>query len=231
MRIAIVKLSALGDIVHTMFVLQFIKKHYPLSEIDWIVEKRFIGVLEYNPHIKNIKTINLYKAKKEKSLLLLFRELSKVKFFGKYDIVIDFQGLIKTAIVSKLLNGKKVVGFDWRSIRQGLASLFYNQKVNIGYDQNTILRYSKLISEALKISISEDEIVQKEIYLFSNAKVSLPKSSYIVFVIGSTWESRNYPKSKFVQVANIIKKKCIVIWGNEYEKEKAIWTSKKSNYI
>ena len=45
MKIAIVKLSALGDIVNTMFVLQFIKKKYPFSEIDWIVEKRFKDVL------------------------------------------------------------------------------------------------------------------------------------------------------------------------------------------
>ena len=45
MKIAIVKLSSLGDIVHAMVVLQFIKKHYPESVIDWVVEKRFKGVL------------------------------------------------------------------------------------------------------------------------------------------------------------------------------------------
>ena len=46
MKIAIVKLSALGDIVHGMIVLQFIKKYYPESKIDWFVEKRFGGILE-----------------------------------------------------------------------------------------------------------------------------------------------------------------------------------------
>ena len=191
MRIAIVKLSALGDIVHTMFVLQFIKKHYPLSEVDWIVEKRFIGALECNPHINEIKSINLHKAKREKSLLVFFSELSKVKSFGNYDVVIDFQGLIKTAIVSKLLKSKKIVGFDWSSIRESLASLVYNQKVNIGYDQNTILRYRKLVSQALDIEITEKDILKKDLYLFSKSTLLLPKKSYIVFVIGSTWERRN----------------------------------------
>ena len=60
MKIAIVKLSSLGDIVHSMVVLQFIKKHYPESEIDWVVEKRFQSVsVENNPHINQIHTVNL----------------------------------------------------------------------------------------------------------------------------------------------------------------------------
>lgn len=231
MRIAIVKLSALGDIVHTMFVLQFIKRNYPFSKIDWIVDKRFKGILEYNPHINEIKSINLQKAKKEKSLVVLIRELSKVKSFGNYDIVIDFQGLIKTAIVSKLLKSKKIVGFDWSSVREGLASFVYNEKVNIGYDQNTILRYKKLVSQSLNIEITEKEILQKEFYLFSKSTLPLPKKSYIVFVIGSTWESRNYPKEKFVKVANLLKKECLVVWGNEREKKKAQWMQNESSFI
>ena len=59
MKIAIVKLSSLGDIVHSMVILQFIKKYYPDSVIDLIVEKRFKGILENNPHINKIHTVNL----------------------------------------------------------------------------------------------------------------------------------------------------------------------------
>ena len=231
MKIAIVKLSSLGDIVNTMFVLQFIKKHYPLSEIDWIVEKKFKGVLECNPHISNIKFINLNQAKRNKSILLLLSELSKVKSFGNYDLVIDFQGLIKTAVVSKLLRSKKIIGFDWSSVRESAASLAYSQKVNIGYNQNTIIRYQKLVSEALNITITKEELLKKEPFLFTNSSVFLPKKTYIVFVVGSTWESRNYPKEKFVKVANILKKDCIVIWGNEQERQKAEWMSGESSYI
>ena len=138
MKIAIVKLSALGDIVHTMIILQFVKKHYPNSEIDWIVEKRFQGVLENNPHINQIHTVNLNAAKKQKSLKFLFKELIQVRKYGKYDLIIDAQGLVKSAIVTKLMKGIKTVGFDKRSIRERLASYFYNQKVVIGYDKNTI---------------------------------------------------------------------------------------------
>ena len=231
MKIAIVKLSSLGDIVHTMFVLQFIKKYYPLSQIDWIVENRFKEVLEFNPHINSIKSINLHKAKKMKSLRVLFEELSRVRSFGNYDLVIDFQGLIKTAIITRLLRSKKTIGFGWGSVREKFASFAYNQKVTIGYDQNTILRYKKLVSESLNIEITETEILQKEFYLFSKSTLPLPKKSYIVFVIGSTWESRNYPKEKFVKVANLLKKECLVVWGNEREKKKAQWMQNESSFI
>ena len=231
MKIAIVKLSALGDIVNTMFVLQFIKKKYPFSEIDWIVEKRFKGVLDFNPHISNVKCVNLHKAKKNKSLIILFKELSKVKSFGYYDLVIDFQGLIKTAIISKLLNAREIVGFDWGSAREGVASLSYTRKVKIGYDQNTILRNAMLASEALKMKISIGDLLSKEPFLFSNSNQNIPKSPYILFVIGSSWESRNYPKEKFVQVANLLKKDCIVVWGDDIERQKADWMSLKSRFI
>ena len=231
MKIAIIKLSSLGDIVHSMVVLQFIKKHYPASEIDWVVEKRFKGILENNPHINQIHTVNLNAAKKQRSLKLLFKELIQVRKYGEYDLIIDIQGLVKSAIVTKLMKGIKKVGFDKNSVRERLASYIYNQKVAIDYDKNTVERYVKLISEALRIKITRDDIIDKKLYLFSKSNIFIPQTPYIVFVIGSTWKSRNYPKEKYVQVANAIKKDCLVVWGNDQEKERAEWMSSESNYI
>ena len=66
MKIAIVKLSALGDIIHAMVVLQFIKK-YKKIEIDWIVEESYKELLEFHPDINKVHVVNLKKAKKKKS--------------------------------------------------------------------------------------------------------------------------------------------------------------------
>ena len=131
MKIAIVKLSALGDIIHTMVALQFIKNHYPDSRIDWIVDEQFKSILENNPHIRKVHTVAFKKAKKEKSILLILKELNKIRVLGKYDLVIDAQGLIKSAIVSKMISAKKNIGFEKKSIREPLASIIYNQKVSI----------------------------------------------------------------------------------------------------
>ena len=66
MKICIVKLSAMGDIIHAMVALQFIKKEFPEATIDWVVESGFKGVLENNPDIDNILPISLKAIKKKK---------------------------------------------------------------------------------------------------------------------------------------------------------------------
>ena len=67
MKIAIVKLSALGDIIHAMIVLQFIKSHYKEIEVDWIVEESYKDLLESNPDINSVHVVNIKKAKEKKS--------------------------------------------------------------------------------------------------------------------------------------------------------------------
>ena len=61
MKVAIVKLSAMGDIIHAMVALEFIKKNNPKIEIDWIVEEAFVPILEHNPNINNIFFISAQK--------------------------------------------------------------------------------------------------------------------------------------------------------------------------
>jgi len=231
MKIAIVKLSALGDIIHTMVALQFIKKYYPDSQIDWFVDEQFKSVLEHNPHIRKIHTVSFKKAKKEKSILSILKELNKVRASGEYDLVVDAQGLIKSAIVARMISAKKYVGFGKKSIREPLASVFYNQKVSIGYDKNTIDRNINVICNPLNIKVDSEKILDKQPFIFSANKNQLLTKPYIVFVIGSTWESRNYPKEKFLKVARKLNKKCIVIWGDSKEKEKAEWMEQQSSLI
>ena len=169
MRIAIVKLSALGDIVHAMIVLQFIKNFNLDISIDWIVEDHFKELLHFHQHINEVHTLKLKKIKKNKSLILLFNELAKLRKLESYDIVIDMQGLIKSAIVSKLITGKKTIGFDKDSIKEGLASVFYSHKFNYDYSKNVIKRNLRLIEFALQINISKLQIQQKDPFLFSKS--------------------------------------------------------------
>ena len=231
MKIAIVKLSALGDIIHAMVALQFIKQKYPDCQIDWIVEEGFKGILENNPDINKIHSVNIKKAKKNKTLKLLFQEFKKIRQFGKYDLVIDAQGLIKSAIVAKFIQSKKISGFDKNSIRESLASVLYQYKTSIAYDANTIDRNVKVICNPLGLKVSSNAIINKRPFLFSQSKTLPPGKPYVLFVIGSTWESRNYPKEKFAQVAQALKMNCLVVWGNTSEKIKADWMAEQSDFI
>lgn len=230
MRIAIVKLSALGDIVHAMVALQFIKAHDPSIEIDWIVEERFSGVLADNPDISRILPVNLKSLKNNKCAV--FAEISKVRSYAnnRYDLVIDAQGLLKSAITARLL-GPRVAGFDRHSIREKAAAWLYRQTVSCPYDENTIDRNASVLSHPLGFNISREEILAKKPFLFANFQtINLDmyfplKRPTIVFVIGSTWPSRNYPPEKFVNIAKALRENCLVIWGSVQEKSKAEWMS------
>jgi heptosyltransferase-1 len=231
MKICIVKLSAMGDIIHAMVALQFIKKEIPDAQIDWVVERCFMGVLENNPHIDNILPINLKSIKKKKSEIFTQYKILKNYSKNNYDIVIDAQGLLKSAIVSKIIGAKIIAGFDKESIREGIASIFYHKKVHIAYDANTIDRNATVLCEPLGIRATTQKILNKDKFLFSSSRVENLEDIFNLFVIGSTWESRNYPKEKFVKIAQKLKIKTYIVWGSEDEHQKAIWMCKQSNYL
>ncbi len=234
MKIAIVKLSAMGDIIHAMVALQFIKKALPYSQIDWIVEESFKGILENNPHIDNLITVNLKSIKKNKKEIYSQYKIVDAIGQNNYDVVIDAQGLLKSAIVSWIIGnrvvGSFIAGFDRDSIREKIASFFYDKKIYIPYDKNTIDRNVKVICEPLGIKVTKEDILAKEPFLFTNSK-SFVKKDYIVFVVGSTWESRNYPKEKYLEIAKALNLPVVVVWGNQEEYEKAQWLSTNCEMI
>lgn len=231
MKICIVKLSAMGDIIHAMVALQFIKKALPDAQIDWVVESGFAGVLKNNPHIDNILEVNLKSIKKQKSKI--FHQVSTLRSYSKnnYDLIIDAQGLLKSAIVSKIIGAKVIAGFDKTSIREGIASIFYNQKIHIPYDANTIDRNVAVICEPLGIKVSKEQIMAKEAFLYSSSYVENLPEFFNIFVIGSTWESRNYPKEKFVEIAEALSVDTYIVWGSEEEHKKALWMQEQSRYL
>lgn len=220
MKIAIVKLSALGDIVFAMVVLQFIKKQHPKTIIDWITQSEFREILEHNSDINNIHCVNLKLAKQKKSIKLLWQELKKIKQFGQYDLVIDAQGLLKSAIVAKILDAKKIVGFDKNSIREPIASWFYDEKVNSNYGKNIILRNIDLI-KPLQIQVSAENILQKKPFLAWQNKTDFDYLSQtkknILLVIGASFECKKYPIEKYAQLVQQLNANFVVLWGGELE--------------
>ena len=219
MRIGIVKLSALGDIVHAMVVLQYIKNNLPDATIDWFVEERFYELLENNPHINTI-----HKVKLKNNKLGFLKEYKKLKKLKNYDLVIDLQGLMKSAIVSKILS-KNVIGFDKNSLREPIAAKFYTKSFAIPYETNVIVRNLTLISKALKLNMPD--LQSKEAFLYSNSKLEFKPT--LLIVVGSSWESKVYPKEKFVEIINALHVEAFVVWGSQSEKLNAQFICAKTN--
>ena len=229
-RIAIVRLSALGDIVNSAVTLQFINEKYPDAKIEWITEEVFAPLLENHPLIWAVHTLNLKQLKKSKSFSLLKQTVSELRSLGEFDIIIDIQGLLKSAIVSKLI-GSNTHGFDKSSAREGIASYLYNTTSHINYNENIVKRNTFLASDGLGFNITDEMLLNKK-PIFETTEYPLEKNDKknIAIVIGASWQSKKYPKESVAKLCNELKENCIILWGSEEEKEDALWICENSAY-
>jgi heptosyltransferase-1 len=229
-RIAIVRLSALGDIVNSAVVLQFIKSTFASAKIEWITEGAFAPLLQNHPFIDKTHTINLKEFKKNKNLSSLKSMITYLRSIGDFDIVIDMQGLIKSAVVSRLIS-KNTHGFDKNSTRESLAALFYKTDSAIAYDENIVKRNCFVVSDALGFKISDEMLLNKQ-KVFKHTPYPHPKNGKknVVIVFGASWESKKYPKEKIVELCDELQQNCMVIWGGEDEKKDALWICENSKY-
>jgi len=222
MKIAIVKLSALGDIIHAMVVLQFIKKYNPEIIIDWVVDESFRELLESHPDINKVYSVNLKKAKKKKSLTILLKEFRKIRQCGPYDIIIDLQGLIKSAMIAFLIPSRVTIGFDKQSAKEGAASFFYTKTFKYGYSENIIERNLAIVNFALNSSVSNQEIQYKLPLLYFKRQYLTKNFSHfkknIILIPGASHISKCYPAEKLAKLSRLIDANYIIIWGNAEEK-------------
>lgn len=225
-RIAIVRLSALGDIVNTAVVLQIIHNYYPNALIHWYVEEAFAPILKDHPLIDKIIPIPLKKIKKQKSLSLLRTTIQSLRIAQPYDQIIDAQGLLKSAIVASLLPGP-VHGFDRNSAREGIASWFYQTTSTLPYEMNIIKRNVMVITQALDIPYCEALIEEKTPVFLVNSLAEMEKK--IALVIGASWPSKCYPKEHFAVLCDLLPLPCHLIWGSQCEYQDAQWIAQHSN--
>jgi len=121
MKILIVKLSSIGDVVHTLPALAAIRRALPDAEISWAVERSAAEILRGNKLIDNLIEIDTRSLRGGKIFEEIFigankqlRELRKFEF----DAVLDFQGLLKSAAVAKLAKAKRIYGFSKQNLRE-----------------------------------------------------------------------------------------------------------------
>ena len=181
-KFLIVRLSSLGDIIHTLPVVHQLKQNYPDSRVDWLVGKRCCEFLSLIGEIDNVylPTIN--------NLIQIQK--------NKYDFVIDVQGLFKSALLSKLSFGKKTIGF--KNTRE-FADKFYDLKIDVGplfktskhiVDLNLELVLPLLNKQLSKVKFLIPKITES--CLVEDFQISKTKKSIIIFP-ATTWKSKLWP--------------------------------------
>jgi len=151
-RLLIVKLGSIGDIIHTLPALAEIRNELPKADIIWVVEKRSAEILSGNPaidHLIAIETKDLRSNGSADSLLRNLRGQVGALRRGKYDIAIDFQGLLKSAVVAKLSGARIRWGFAGRALREPASRIFLTDTVRIPGHTHVIRKNLLLARDAL----------------------------------------------------------------------------------
>ncbi|GAA7460078.1 lipopolysaccharide heptosyltransferase I [Helicobacter pylori] len=235
MKIAIVRLSALGDIIVGAVFLAVIKECLPNAQIEWFVDERFSAILEHSPYIDKLHPIAL------KSTITTFNPLKIFKLFKflrayEYDIVIDMQGLVKSALITQMLKAPKKVGFDYASAREGLSAFFYSQKVSIAYNEPILKRNFTLLSHALNLpkkEISEGLSSRAKVFSYQpslkiNALNLNQNKLKILFVLETSKINKTYPTERFKELALALENfQICLLWHADEEKAAALYGALK----
>ena len=223
-KILIVRLSSLGDIIHTYPMLYDIKKNLPDATVDWLVDENFVSLLQLNPLVDNIISIPLRKWKKNK-FSFVSNFLKWRKQTGSYDYIIDSQGLIKSALLAKCFHGP-IYGLGKNSIREKLASRFYNKSFETGRQLLAITKNRILASMIFGYKIDTDYAN----FGLSNAIISdnqLPiEKPYTIFFHATSKDSKKYPQEYWAKLATYLIENhnlsIILPFGNEQEKTESL---------
>lgn len=156
MRLLLVKLSSLGDVVHTTYALNDAMTAVPGIQVDWLVEEAFADLAALHPAVNAVIPVRLRAIRKASGRLSNIishgRALKAQLRQTRYDTVIDAQGLLKSAMLARLA-GRPVTGPDGSSAREAAASLFYRHKIDSPLAQHAATRTRHLLADALGYGI------------------------------------------------------------------------------
>ncbi|MGB9761358.1 MAG: glycosyltransferase family 9 protein [Caldimicrobium thiodismutans] len=205
MKVLIIKLSALGDVLQTLPAVNLLKKFYPKAQIDWLVEKRNSELLLENPLLNRVLLFNKEFFLKPKAFYEFIKELRKTF----YEVVLDFQGLLKSGILTFFAKGKYKIGYE--NHREG-SPLFYKIKLP-AYDpeKHAVYRYLDLVIQTVNFLNGEIKNPPLERELFYN--IPLPekrpdfsfKTPFILLIAGARWKTKLWPYENWKAFLEITK--------------------------
>ncbi|MGY8818406.1 MAG: lipopolysaccharide heptosyltransferase I [Pseudomonadales bacterium] len=223
MRVLLVKTSSLGDVIHTLPALTDAQLAIPGIQFDWVVEEGFAEIPAWHPAVAQVIPVAIRRWRKHPLQTLRSGEWRRFKARlreTRYDLVIDAQGLLKSAWLTRYVKAP-VAGFDRDSIREPLASRFYDRCYAVPRDQHALERVRQLFAQALGYSIPE----MIADYGLDRSQLATPgEQPYLLFLHGTTWSSKHWPEAYWRQLAERMSEFGWAIrlpWGNAEEKARA----------
>jgi heptosyltransferase-1 len=224
LRVLLIKTSSLGDVIHTLPALTDAARAVPGIEFDWVVEEGFAEIPSWHPAINAIIPVAIRRWRK--SIWQTWRSGEWKRFKQRlrdtpYDLVIDAQGLLKSAWLTRY-SRSPVVGLDRDSAREPLASRFYKQGYAVPRGQHAVERVRQLFAQALGYEVPQttgDYGLQR-----SRLVDAADAAPFVLFLHGTTWATKHWPELYWRQLAERLIAQGLQVrlpWGNVVERERA----------
>ncbi len=223
MRVLLIKTSSLGDVVHTLPALTDAQRAIPGIQFDWVVEEGFAEIPAWHPAVAQVIPVAIRRWRKNLWQTLRSGEWRRFKARlreTRYDLVIDAQGLLKSAWLTRYVKAP-VAGLDRDSAREPLASRFYDRRYAVPRDQHALERVRQLFAQTLGYELPQGI----GNYGLDRAQLATPgEEPYLLFLHGTTWPSKHWPEAYWRELVERMSAFGWAIrlpWGNAEEKARA----------
>ncbi len=223
-NILIIRMSSMGDVIHNFPAITDLRSHFPNAEVDWVVEEGFAELAALHPGVNRVVPCAIRRWRKRfwtaanRAEMAAFRARLQA---GHYDLVIDSQGLFKSAVVARLA-GAPIAGYDRHSIREPLASLFYDARYPVSRLEHAITRNRLITGRAL--GYTPDAPLHYGIQAPAVALDWRPTGDYAVLLTATSRDDKLWDEAHWVALAHSLLARglCPVFpWGGEHERQRA----------
>lgn len=196
MRVLLVKMSSLGDVVHALPAVDDAARHG--ARFDWVVEEAFAAVPAAARGVEQVLPIGLRRWRRAP-----LAHLEELKRFHqrlrsrRYDLVLDAQGLLKSALVGRWARAARRAGFDFASARERLAALALDQRLRVPAAEHAITRCRHLFAAALGYPLPRTEPS------FGLA-AETPAEKSVVLAHGTAWRTKHWPEAFWIDLGQRI---------------------------
>lgn len=227
-RILVVKTSSMGDVIHTLPAITDAVRALPDVRFDWVVEEGFAEIPAWHPAVDRVIPVAIRRWRKHPVKMFQSGEWQRFRAqmgAHPYDAIIDAQGLVKSAVLTRLATGR-ICGYDRHSVREPLASLAYQHRFTVSKEQHAVERIRNLFAQALAYPkpLTEPDYGLERNRFCSNPFCTDQEQPYVLFLHGTTRADKHWPDVYWQTLCKLVCESGVAVklpWWSDTEHRRA----------